>query len=160
MGWVFTKPNLLCLDSCKNSSCTWDFLYHREFCKTLLLPNETSIFSLPCCNYMHFTSTPWLRCFNFVIIHRESLVLYLLTKNKCMHSKIKYLLSKEPSQVVVSACLHYVWKIKCTLYNNSASIIKDYAWQGKSDPVQEEKNHTPSSWNFSSYCNKLESYLI
>lgn len=64
--------------------------------------------------------------------------------HKHMHAEIKYLLAKEPSQVVVSACLHYVWEIKWTLYHNSAGIIKDYARHGKSDPIQLERN-TPFS---------------
>lgn len=93
---------------------------------------------------MNCTSTPWLCCFNFVITPRESLVLYLLSTSTYMHSKIKYLLAKETSQVVAGACLHYVWEIKRTLYYNSAGRIKDYARQGKSDPVRLERSTSPS----------------
>lgn len=44
----------------------------------------------------------------------------------------------------MSACLHYVWEIKWTLHHNSAGIIKDYAQQGKSDPIRLERNKRPS----------------
>lgn len=93
---------------------------------------------------MNCSSTPWLCCFNFVITPREQLVQYLRTMSKYMHSKIKHSLAKEPSQVVVGACLHYVWEIKWTLYHNSAGIIKDYARQGRSDPIWLERNTPPS----------------